>query len=347
MKKWIKFFIATIFLINLSACGVNASNNVLLEATVTSENIQLNEYSTPSEWINQILTLKVIDCSENLREDNLYDVNLIISEYYSGNASYTIENIYGHIIDLINSIKDCKSINSVSVSFVNDDDNSDVFMSFLITGKNICKINVDRISSQNNVLQNYVNDFFVRKVSLSDNTFYPADFLKEYNTIDEYIIEQLTIYFSDYFINVSVTNSNGKKAFYAKAYVSKTKDELISDWDTFLKTSSYSYKAYNSIVAGLSTKKIDFSVYSIDEVKLYNTVVDEYGKKFVYDIIKESNKNNDNIYSPSSNTSRTVYITPTGSKYHYSSSCNGGSYSATTLESAKNSGYTPCGKCVG
>lgn len=48
----------------------------------------------------------------------------------------------------------------------------------------------------------------------------------------------------------------------------------------------------------------------------------------------------------SSSSSRTVYVTPSGSKYHYSSSCNGGSYSATTLDDALSRGLTACGKCT-
>lgn len=48
----------------------------------------------------------------------------------------------------------------------------------------------------------------------------------------------------------------------------------------------------------------------------------------------------------SSSSSRTVYVTPTGSKYHYSSSCNGGSYSATTLDDALSRGLTACKKCA-
>ena len=45
--------------------------------------------------------------------------------------------------------------------------------------------------------------------------------------------------------------------------------------------------------------------------------------------------------------SRTVYVTPTGKKYHYNSNCNGGSYSPTTLEKALAMNLTPCKKCVG
>lgn len=44
---------------------------------------------------------------------------------------------------------------------------------------------------------------------------------------------------------------------------------------------------------------------------------------------------------------RTVYITPTGSKYHYDNSCNGGTYIPSTLAEAQSMGLTPCKKCAG
>lgn len=44
--------------------------------------------------------------------------------------------------------------------------------------------------------------------------------------------------------------------------------------------------------------------------------------------------------------SRTVYITKTGEKYHYSDQCNGGTYYPSTLGEALARGLTPCGKCV-
>ncbi|MDP4153781.1 MAG: hypothetical protein Q8865_10175 [Bacillota bacterium] len=42
----------------------------------------------------------------------------------------------------------------------------------------------------------------------------------------------------------------------------------------------------------------------------------------------------------------TVYITPTGKKYHYSEKCAGKNAIATTLDEAKKKGLQPCGKCV-
>lgn len=50
---------------------------------------------------------------------------------------------------------------------------------------------------------------------------------------------------------------------------------------------------------------------------------------------------------PAEVQSRTVYVTPTGKRYHYDNHCNGGSYSESTLDSALARGLTPCKKCVG
>jgi len=44
--------------------------------------------------------------------------------------------------------------------------------------------------------------------------------------------------------------------------------------------------------------------------------------------------------------SRTIYVTPTGKRYHYDDSCNGGHYTESTLEEALSRGLTPCKKCV-
>lgn len=54
----------------------------------------------------------------------------------------------------------------------------------------------------------------------------------------------------------------------------------------------------------------------------------------------------DSTSTSSESTSRTVYITKTGKKYHYSSTCNGGKYYRSTLQEALSRGLTPCNKCV-
>ncbi len=53
-----------------------------------------------------------------------------------------------------------------------------------------------------------------------------------------------------------------------------------------------------------------------------------------------------NITKKATNQGRTIYITPTGKRYHYNSHCNGGTYIESTLDEALSRGLTPCRKCV-
>lgn len=46
------------------------------------------------------------------------------------------------------------------------------------------------------------------------------------------------------------------------------------------------------------------------------------------------------------NNSRTVYVTPTGKRYHYSSTCGGKNSTASTISNATARGLTPCQKCA-
>ena len=48
----------------------------------------------------------------------------------------------------------------------------------------------------------------------------------------------------------------------------------------------------------------------------------------------------------SSGSEHTIYITRTGSKYHYDSTCNGGTYWEVPLATAIGMGLEPCDKCV-
>ncbi len=45
-------------------------------------------------------------------------------------------------------------------------------------------------------------------------------------------------------------------------------------------------------------------------------------------------------------TSQTVYITPTGKRWHLEQSCAGKNATATTLEKAEEKSLTPCKKCA-
>ena len=50
---------------------------------------------------------------------------------------------------------------------------------------------------------------------------------------------------------------------------------------------------------------------------------------------------------PAEQPAETVYVTPTGDRYHYRNNCTAGKYSPTTLGKAKAAGLTPCKRCAG
>ena len=50
--------------------------------------------------------------------------------------------------------------------------------------------------------------------------------------------------------------------------------------------------------------------------------------------------------SSSTQNSQTVYVTPTGKRYHLKATCGGKNSRATTLSNAKSMGLTPCKKCA-
>ncbi len=83
----------------------------------------------------------------------------------------------------------------------------------------------------------------------------------------------------------------------------------------------------------------------------FTTAVAAKGKTYSYKIraVTSKNKNATSNYSNVVNakntaTSNTVYITPTGKKYHYSQACAGKNAMKTTMSKVKNT-YSPCKKC--
>lgn len=59
-----------------------------------------------------------------------------------------------------------------------------------------------------------------------------------------------------------------------------------------------------------------------------------------------NNQSSANTETSTVQTERKVYITKTGSKYHFDSNCGNGTYYETTMEEALNLGLTPCKKCA-
>lgn len=109
------------------------------------------------------------------------------------------------------------------------------------------------------------------------------------------------------------------------SYDSDSSDGTLVDWHTYdLEEGYFTSEKDGNYIAPQAT---------IDDVR-----------NFFENRVTESLTDDESAVDPDAN--RTVYVTATGDKYHYSSTCNGGTYTATTLEKAKSRGLTACGKCV-
>ena len=96
------------------------------------------------------------------------------------------------------------------------------------------------------------------------------------------------------------------------------------------------WDSYNQLVS-IFTDNADAAAYAAELQK------QQAARKAEEERLAAQNKNTQTV----SKKSTTVYVTPTGKRYHYSGSCNGGTYIASTLEKALARGLTPCKKCVG
>ncbi len=62
--------------------------------------------------------------------------------------------------------------------------------------------------------------------------------------------------------------------------------------------------------------------------------------------VPESPSNSSEQVTPTSGSQNTVWVTPTGKRYHLIETCGGKNATPTTLEKAQNRGLTPCNKCA-
>lgn len=123
----------------------------------------------------------------------------------------------------------------------------------------------------------------------------------------------------------------------------KTNDGYMSVVNT------YKYGEFNSLNVGDSVSI--GVIYLLSEDNMAGGVYIETLERFDKDQTSGTTKPSTPTNQTETNTSeksnnRTVYVTKTGKKYHYSSSCNGGTYYASTLSAARSRGLTPCAKCV-
>lgn len=94
-----------------------------------------------------------------------------------------------------------------------------------------------------------------------------------------------------------------------------------------------------------TVKSKEITVEVIGESPTYSVDSDSTTERTTESTTKETTSKETTTEKETKATSRTVYITPSGSKYHYSRSCAGDNAIETTLDEVKDT-YEPCKKCA-
>ena len=212
---------------------------------------------------------------------------------------------------------------------ITEDKNLEVFQEQPIDkmseNETLLKLNKQEKSEQNVITEN----------GISENDLFENEFCKI--TYKDYDISAMTDYChfdssSGYLGNeerllISVSTSN----------MEATEEDFIVDYDeTLLEVSISEEEINNRKLIKYSVKPKVPGFTEIGIFSLYDLVMQEEEAQGYYFPINKL----------SSSDGRIVYITPTGEKYHYSSSCAGDNAEKTTYYEADAYGYEPCGKCA-
>lgn len=156
------------------------------------------------------------------------------------------------------------------------------------------------------------------------------------NTVEENTIKNATWNIT---YNSSITNTTSSKNEIDVSNTTSTKNEIgvnnttstennINQSTTKTSTNSKNVNSPSSSIGTTSQKQSTSSAKSSSSTATTNKKV------------------NTSTVSASNDNSRTVYVTPTGKRYHYISTCGGKNSTASTLNKAKARGLTPCQKCA-
>ena len=127
---------------------------------------------------------------------------------------------------------------------------------------------------------------------------------------------------------------------------------VVSDKNLQVEIQVSNFNQKTLVIIDLKSQKVGtYTLYlkSVENDIKSNTVIIKINEKVDSNPTTPSTPTTPNTPTNPSNpedNSRVVYITPTGTKYHYLQSCAGKNASATTENKAKMAGKTGCKKCT-
>ena len=145
--------------------------------------------------------------------------------------------------------------------------------------------------------------------------------------------------------DISVTEQYVSKIGEPGSFFAYTLETDISVYINGIKLSSYAINGYTMIpVEELSVLG---EVYWLEDSRSLKLWIDGLGIRYEAQPVSQyvAPVYVAPAYDRAPQYSSTVYVTPTGKRYHYSKSCAGKNGKVISVSKAENSGYTPCKKC--
>lgn len=195
---------------------------------------------------------------------------------------------------------------------------SEIILFFVI----VCNIPTNENTSITNTINNQNINNTTSTVSQINNTIANNEDKENENTVENNTINQIN----------TIQNQNSTQSVHTETTQnnnSSVKTEPSTNIKTTTKTSAASTSTNNSSSTNNSTTKSSSTTTSSSSTNTAN-------KQTASSSSQSTNVDN----------SRTVYVTPTGKRYHYISTCGGKNSTATTLNKAITRGLTPCQKCA-
>lgn len=225
-----------------------------------------------------------------------------------GSTSQTDESIDDNSLVAENTINENNSNNSEEPL------NSDNY---------IAKTNEDSVQPTEELTQDTPEPFIISSIAL---TYPHMDLtstldIEETKTLDYSIISNGSVNSND--IKVQIGNSNVVKAEITYIETKDNKQEVTVE------------------VTAIGSGETKVFLSSTDD-----SIISDISMITVNEPVQEQPKETTKPTQPTEDTSRTVYVTPSGKRYHFDPDCGGKNSSATTLNRAKSSGKAPCQKCA-
>lgn len=159
----------------------------------------------------------------------------------------------------------------------------------------------------------------------------------EDNSIMNFIIDDEKSKDDKFFAKI-IPIKEGKTKIYARVgenIKSNEVDVIVENKENLNPTSNNNINENNTTTSGSTTKTSNIS-------KVNTNVTSTKSNVQATNTIKESTVS----ASSTIDNSKTVYITPTGKRYHLISTCGGKNSKSSTLSYAQSIGLTPCQKCA-